>query len=302
MRWRKLGRVFSPDNNQPWMRTHASNPFAEHLGADLFRIYFGTRDEQSRSSIGWMDVDMRRPTEVVRVSDTPVIGPGRTGTFDDSGTSMGWLVTHGARRYLYYLGWNLAVTVPFRNTIGLAISEGPNGEFVRHTEAPVLDRCAEDPLSISYPCVLADGDQWRMWYGSNLRWGPQRSDMAFVLKYAESTDGIHWSRDGKTVMDLDGDHECAISRPCVIREEDGRHRMWYSYRGVTYRIGYAESSDGRRWTRRDELSGLAVSQSGWDSESVEYPFVFDHAGRRYMLYNGNGYGLTGFGIAELEAE
>jgi hypothetical protein len=50
------------------------------------------------------------------------------------------------------------------------------------------------------------------------------------------------------------------------------------------------------------LSGLAVSQSGWDSESVAYPFVFDHAGRRYMLYNGNGYGLTGFGIAELEAE
>jgi len=31
-----------------------------------------------------------------------------------------------------------------------------------------------------------------------------------------------------------------------------------------------------------------------------YPYVFDHAGSRYMLYNGNGYGRTGFGIAILE--
>ena len=33
---------------------------------------------------------------------------------------------------------------------------------------------------------------------------------------------------------------------------------------------------------------------------VCYPYVFDHAGNRYMLYNGNGYGRTGFGMAILE--
>ena len=31
-----------------------------------------------------------------------------------------------------------------------------------------------------------------------------------------------------------------------------------------------------------------------------YPFIFDHGGERYMLYNGNDYGKTGFGIAQLE--
>jgi len=45
-----------------------------------------------------------------------------------------------------------------------------------------------------------------------------------------------------------------------------------------------------------------VSESGWDSESVEYPNVFDYRGAKYMLYNGNGYGRTGFGIAVLEHE
>ena len=33
---------------------------------------------------------------------------------------------------------------------------------------------------------------------------------------------------------------------------------------------------------------------------IEYPFVFDHKGQRYMLYNGNGNGQTGFGLAVLE--
>jgi putative glycosyltransferase len=44
-----------------------------------------------------------------------------------------------------------------------------------------------------------------------------------------------------------------------------------------------------------------VSLIGWDSEMIEYPFVFDHAGERYMLYNGNGYGKSGFGLAILNA-
>ena len=30
---------------------------------------------------------------------------------------------------------------------------------------------------------------------------------------------------------------------------------------------------------------------------IAYPFVQEHAGRRYMFYNGNGYGKSGFGLA-----
>jgi hypothetical protein len=33
------------------------------------------------------------------------------------------------------------------------------------------------------------------------------------------------------------------------------------------------------------------------SEMIQYPFVFDHDGERYMLYNGNGYGRTRVGLA-----
>jgi hypothetical protein len=50
----------------------------------------------------------------------------------------------------------------------------------------------------------------------------------------------------------------------------------------------------------DSEVGIDVSSAGWDSEMVEYPHVFDHQGTRYMLYNGNHYGETGFGYAILE--
>jgi hypothetical protein len=79
--------------------------------------------------------------------------------------------------------------------------------------------------------------------------------------------------------------------------------MWYCYRGGpagdTYRIGFARSADGLKWHRLDEEVDLPPSDSGWDSDMVCYPFLFEHDGTLYMLYNGNGYGRTGFGLAAL---
>jgi hypothetical protein len=301
MKWRKLGQVFEPAGDLPWMRSHAANPVAEHRGGDRYRVYFGGRDEHNRSSIGWVEVDLRRPREILARAEHPVLAPGPAGSFDDSGVSMGCLATvPDGRRLLFYLGWNLGADVPWRNRIGLAVSRPGEAQFTK-TGQPALDLNEADPHSLSYPWVLASEQPWRMWYGSNLDWGPDKEDLTHVIKCAESRDGLAWTRDGGTALGFRGNGEFALSRPCVLKEK-GRYRMWFSCRGKTYRIGYAESDDGRSWARDDLRGGLGVSSSGWDSESVEYPHVFDHAGRRYMLYNGNGYGRTGFGLAVLDAD
>ncbi|HVC10919.1 MAG TPA: hypothetical protein VNE59_04735 [Burkholderiales bacterium] len=298
MRWRKLGRVFCPEAVNPWMRSHAANPVAEVLDERICRVYFSTRDERNCASIAWLELDLREPTKVLHVGAEPVLSPGRVGAFDDSGASMGCLVRTGDKRYLYYLGWNLGVTVPWRNSIGLAVSHD-GGPFERVSEAPVLDRGHYDPFSVSYPWVLVEGGRWRMWYGSNLDWGLEQTDMAHLIKYAESDDGVAWRREGRIAIAFRSPDEYAMSKPCVLKD-GARFRMWYSYRGNAYRIGYADSEDGLSWRRLDERAGIGVSDEGWDSEAVCYPCVFDCAGRRYMLYNGNRYGLTGFGIAVLE--
>ena len=81
----------------------------------------------------------------------------------------------------------------------------------------------------------------------------------YHIKYAESTDGIQWKREGLVCIDHKPG-ERNIARPCVIKE-DGTYKMWYSYMTDNgYRIGYAESPDGYRWTRKDEEAGIDLSQ------------------------------------------
>jgi hypothetical protein len=298
MAWIKRGRLFCPDGRVPWMRSHAANPAAEALGGGRFRIYFSPRDDRNRSSVGCFDWTTEDPHGAPQPGDRPVIGPGDPGVFDDSGTSMGCLVEVRGTRYLYYVGWNLGVTVPWRNSIGLAVSQ--NGEaFRKVSRAPILDRSDVDPFSLSYPWVIVDAGVWRMWYGSNLTWGPTPRDMRHVIKYAESADGIVWVRRGHVAIPLGALGEWAVARPCVLREGD-LYRMWYSTRGEQYRLGYAESRDGIGWVRKDAEVGIDVSEAGWDAQMIAYACVFAWNGRRYMLYNGNGYGETGIGLAEMD--
>jgi hypothetical protein len=82
--------------------------------------------------------------------------------------------------------------------------------------------------------------------------------------------------------------------------------MWFSYRGLndyrtdprtSYRIGYAESSDGLHWERQSDPAGLERSAEGWDSVMLAYTNVVRLPGRLYCLYNGNGFGMSGLGYA-----
>jgi hypothetical protein len=299
VKWHKLGLVFAPDGRQPWMRSHAANPIPEWRGDDRFRIYFSTRDDRNRSSIGFVEIDIRDPQRLLRVSDEPVLGPGELAMFDDSGVSIGCIASIGGARYLYYMGWHLTVTVPWQNALGLAVSESPNAPFRRISRFPIVELTEADPYTISYPWVMEEDGLFRMWYGSNVAWGPRKEDMRHLIKYAESRDGIHWERPDVTCIGFDSPDEYAICKPCVVKD-GGRYRMWFCARGAAYRVRYAESEDGIAWNRMDEPGAIDVSLEGWDAEMIEYPCVFDHKGVRYMLYAGNGFGRTGFGLAQLD--
>ena len=299
MPWRKLGCLFSSTGQQPWMHSHAANPTAEPLPGSRVRVYFSTRDAENRSHIAAAVFELLPAPRLLDLPPQPLIIPGPPGAFDDSGTSMGSLVPVDGTLWLYYLGWNLGVTVPWRNSIGLAVSRDGGRTFVKQSAAPVMDRHAVDPFSLSYPWVVRDGPRWQMWYGSNLRWGGTERDMDHVLKYAESADGLQWQRDGRPILPHNGSGEYAHARPCVIRDSD-RYRLWFAHRGATYRLGYAESDDGRTWQRNDASMIETGPAGAWDSEMVTYPCVFDSGGARYLLYNGNAYGRSGFGLAVLE--
>ena len=300
MRWRKLGRIFSGEGQHPWMTSHAGVPFAERIEGDLYRIYFTSRDAQNRSHVGWLELDLTRPDRILRLSAAPLLGPGETARFDDAGTTLSCVVQHGGRRHFYYIGWSLRQSVPYHLAIGLALAAGGTGEPVlTRLSGPIIERNPIDPLFCTAPCVVVDNGRWRMWYVSGLGWPEVETGVtpSYNTRYAESDDGLNWHRAGLVALDP-RPGEFGFSRPSVIVDGQG-YLMWYSVRGRNrpYRLGFARSEDGLAWTRRDDEAGLDVSAEGWDCEMIAYPHVFDHDGERYMLYCGNGFGKTGFGIA-----
>lgn len=296
--WVKQGLIFTA-SGRGWLHSHAALPVADAIGK-LYRIYFSSRDEQGRAQIGSFDFDLKSRT-VLAVSENPVIALGALGAFDDRGVTSSCLVNYEGRKYQYYTGWTVGVTVPFYFYVGLAVSEDDGVTYTRVSLAPILERNSIDPYLTASPCVLIENGVWRMWYVSGTGWEMKNGQAHhyYHIKYAESSDGINWRREGVVCIDYQSEDEYAIARPCVVKDDDV-YQMWYSYRGQSYRVGYAESKDGLRWERKDAEVGIDVAQAGWDSEMIEYPFVFDHEGERYMLYNGNGYGRTGVGLATLD--
>jgi len=224
--------------------------------------------------------------------------PGEIGAFDDSGAMANCILDIGDKKYLYYQGCNLGVTVPFRNSIGLAISSDGGNTFEKFSKGPILDRNYREPHFVATAHVMLESGVFRMWYLSCVRWDlvDGKPKHYYHIKYAESQNGIDWKREGVVAIDFRDEHEYAIGVPRVYKEHD-RYVMWYCYRGERYKIGYAESRDGVSWTRMDEKMEFDVASSGWDSEMVEYGAMINFAGKRYMFYNGNGYGRSGFGLA-----
>jgi hypothetical protein len=304
--WEKKRHIFKADNHYPWMSHHAAGPLADRLNERVLRIYFGTRDVYNRTVAAFIEVEADHPANVLYVHDRPALSLGKPGSFDDSGVSPSCLVNHRGKKFLYYTGWNQSVTVPYRNSIGLAVSEDGGRTFERLFEGPVLDRNHIDPYFCMTPFVMIDEGKWKLWYGSTTGFitEQEKAYPVYQIKYAESDNGFEWVRRSDACIEYKFPGE-ANARPCVIKE-NGIYRMWYCFRGSTgfrtdknqsYRIGYADSLDGTRWRRKDEIAGIERSEEGWDSLMMEYPFVYEHRGIKHMLYNGNGFGETGFGYA-----
>ena len=301
--WRKLGRIFDPTAHPRSSRliTHASNPVPIRQAGNIYRILYSGRDSENRSSIGAVELDIFSG-EIMRLNQDPIFEHGPPGSFFADGVSLGNIYEVNGKYYIPFMGWQNPPTSHWRGDIGrLRLHE--DGSLSLDTAEPFLGVDSTDPISLSYPWVLpSEASGYKMWYGSTLAWDAGNGEMVHVIQHASSRDGNCWQRHGLSIPYELGAAQ-AFSRPTVVPSPKTGFEMWYSYRsgkGTPYRMGYASSEDGEKWNSQPELSGIAVSRQGWDSEMIEYPFVFDHEGERFMLYNGNGFGKTGFGLAILE--
>lgn len=306
MQWEKKGLIYHVEQDAFWKKQFAMLP-TPLLLKDRLRVFLGFCDDQNVGRIGYVDVNPENPKEIIGVSDTPVLDIGRKGSFDDNGVVPISILREGEQVFLYYVGFQLGVKVPYYMFGGLAISRDGGEHFERYSESPILDRTNDEIYARCGINVIRDDDKYKMWYiGSNkegwtLSGGKQRP--LYIMKYTESEDGIHWNKTPMVCMEYQNEDEHGFGRPFVWKE-NGVYKMLYSIRTYSrgYYIGYAESGDGMAWDRKDHLAGISLGPEKWDDANLSYPYVFCHHGHTYLFYNGNGCGKSGFGYAELKKE
>ena len=205
--WNNHGRILEPDPEVFWLATCAgASGVCAEAGEGPVDVYVAGRDDRNRSLIGRVQLDVSgEAPRVIAVDQEPLLHVGRRGMFDENGVSYPCPVPSEDGLHLYYVGWMPTVLTPFQNHVGLARQQA-DGSFRRVSRAPILPRIDEDPLCTGSAYVLREGPLWRMWYTAFLEWGEGEHDPVhrYLIKYAESDDGVNWRRDGVVALGFSG--------------------------------------------------------------------------------------------------
>lgn len=305
MTWIKHGRIFLLDD-APNRSNHAQVP-TPYVMTDKIRVYYSCRNN-GKSFIAYFDLAKDLKT-ILKVHEQPIFKHGHPGMFDADGVMPSCVIENKGELWMYYIGWNeLKNTARYQNEIGLMVSKDGGETFHRKFLGPIMGRNPQDCGLVVMPFVMKDDYIFRMWYQSGTGWDlvDGKYEPTYIIKYAESEDGIHWERSNNDAVTTEFPWE-AISRPAVILR-DGQWNIWYcrrtskDYRGGkgSYRMGYAEAhiDDYDVFTRMDDKAGISVGRENeFDSQMQAYPSVFECDGKFVMLYNGNDFGQTGIGVA-----
>ena len=300
MKWKRKGLLFNPEGKFTWAVNHALQPTPLIMN-DRIRVYVGIRDIEGVSRIGYVDLSLIDPMQILGMSTNPVLDIGDDGSFDESGVVPSAVIKHENKIYLFYAGYQLGGKVRFKVFGGLAISHDGGDTFERASRTPVFERTNDETLFRVPHTIVLDKNLWKAWYGGGDHFiaGKKKSLPVYDIRYTESNSPYKFEKPGRVLLETTG-NEYRLGRPYIIKIAHLYYMFYgYSSEGSPYQLGYATSSDGNNWVRQDENIGIELAETGWDSEMMAYPSVIQINNRTYMFYNGNNYGEDGFGMLEL---
>jgi len=296
----RLGRLLSPEIEFFKQRTisHASNPVVVPLCETLCRLFFNARDERNRSEVYSLDFDIST-FKVVEGSLKQQLGVGlSTPSYCRDGISLGSYFELNSKKYLGFMGWHVPAGQHWVGEIGL-LELDDRLNVVELGRSPWIPISDEDPISLSYPEVTFENDRTFVWYGTTKSWDAGNGEMLHVIERSEISPTGKVSKTHTTVDFVLGKAQ-AFSRPSFVKFQNV-NLLGYSVRGNSdkYRIAIREVTYSDSYCNFESAFSFEPEGSDWESEMVEYPFLFKFKEKLYMFYNGNGYGKTGIGVCQL---
>lgn len=312
LKWKKNGLFFNPKNHvtSVWMNEFAQAPHVLKFDK-YFRVYFSCRPKadlngQYVSYSAFVDFD--NDFKFLKISTEPILELGKLGTFDEFGTYPVSVLKKNDDYYAYFAGWTRCESVPFNTAIGIAKSKNAD-KFEKIGDGPLITYSIDEPFVISGPKIRFFNNQYYLFYIAGSQWilDNGKPEPIYKIRLATSNDGINFTKHNKSLIQDKLNEFEAQASPDVFFHNNKYH-MFFCYRGGKeyrgkkngYRIGYASSIDLINWNRNDDYVGITISNTGWDSEMISYPHVFELNGAIHMFYLGNSVGKEGFGWATLE--
>lgn len=164
------------------------------------------------------------------------------------------------------------------------------------------------------PYVLKDGSTYKMYYNAS------EGNGKYYIAYATSSDGLSWTEPTNLsyVNDNDGNGNNnlvlkqgissawdgyqsgeALYSIHVLKNTSNTYEMWYggNETGSDYKIGYARSTDGVKWTKYYGNPTLSGTASQWDATGAMYPSVVEGDSNYQLWYTNNWSGNVGYATA-----
>jgi predicted GH43/DUF377 family glycosyl hydrolase len=284
-----------PVSSSDWAKSPA-NPV---LGGDLGTCFDACVLKEGKTYRMWFSW---RPRKSIALSESVdgvhwsapeiVLGPNSKTDWEEDINRPG-VVKRADGYHMWYTGQARG-----RSWIGYATSKDGRA-WNRESERPVLsaDR-AWEKAAVMCPDVMWEPRKkvFRMWYSGGEQYEPD------AIGYAESADGIHWTKNGDPIFQADP------SRPweqhkvtaCNVVANHGWHYLFYiGFRDVDHaQIGLARSRDGvSAWERFAGNPIVRPTEGSWDSDACYKPTVVRDGDHWLLWYNGRKGGVEQIGLA-----
>jgi hypothetical protein len=163
------------------------------------------------------------------------------GGWDSDSVAFPAVLHDGTEFRMWYIGSDGEV-----DAVGYATS--PDGTtWTKHAGNPVMSTGPAgsfDDASVWPGTVLFDGDKYRMWYTGE----KDADDFIWAIGYAESEDGLSWTRHPEPVVAPDAAWKDWLAYAPTVVFDGSVYRMWHAgHSGSSIGIGHATSTDGVVW-------------------------------------------------------
>lgn len=236
-KWKKLGRVFNPQDFQgrDWMKEYAQAPSV--LIFDQFiRVYFSCRplpdqNGQYVSYSAYVDLNRFNLFEIVQVAERPILKLGELGTFDEFGTYPVSVIRTETDVRTYYGGWTRCESVPFNVAIGMAVSRDEGETFTKLGNGPILSYTPDEPFVMSGPKIRRFNQIYYLWYITGRKWKivDGKPEPVYKIRMASSDDSVHWRKMNIDLIPSRVEEDEAQASPDVFWA-NGKYHMFFCYR------------------------------------------------------------------------